>query len=56
MPQIYTEDTVHHDANQELAQGLDEMISLAKMFRSYFPNFQARMGDSFIGKTDEVPS
>jgi len=50
MRQIYTEDAVVNDANVEGSKGVEEVISLAKMFTSYFPNYENRLAGTFIGR------
>jgi ketosteroid isomerase-like protein len=54
MRQIYTEEVVHHDANVELIKGLENMIQFTNIWKSYFPNYNARVGDTFIDKNDGV--
>jgi len=52
MPQIYAEDIVFNDVNQELYKGIDGIISLAKSMLSYFPLYENRLVGTFIGHDD----
>ncbi len=52
MRQLYTEDIVHHDQNVEYAKGIENVILLQKDLISYFPDFETRLANTFIGHDD----